>query len=190
MANRTIQQKIRKLKRHRRFARFSGSTTKHAVRVEVAIEHISEDKARIKEILVPVGPIHLSKHVVNTGRGPNNERMQQYYAAVKAKSFEKEIPIRTNVRMERWLKQYDKVITETPRQNHFNILSTKYICLDLFFKQVEKIWFFVEIDYQEQTIKRSRDYGSKETALDRLKNGRLAWIEELSVPSLAPPEGV
>ena len=175
------------IKRKGRFARFSGATVKYAVRTELALVTEGEDKATVKSVEIPVGPIHFSKQVVNTGRGPNPERMQHYYNSVKPEAFEKPTPIRTSEQMESWLKQYDTILRETPRTNRLVLVENSTGRLDLFYSKTA--WFFVDVDLQQQSIKRSRDYSTKAVAIDRLKNGRLVWVEELSIQRLPPPGG-
>lgn len=171
------------IKQKGRFARFSGATAKYAVRIELAVKHTGEDKTEVKELQIPVGPVKLPRHVVNTGRGPNPERMQQYYNAVNAKSFEKPVPLRMEPEMERWLEEFKSIVKETPITNRIKLAETQEGTMWLFFSQT--FWFFVDIDYIDQEIKRSRDYDSKQTAMDRLKNKRISWIERLALQRIS-----
>lgn len=173
MANRTIQQKIRKLKRYRRFARFSGETSKFVKSRNTGI--IGSDG---KEIYVPVGPIHPSKQVPK-GKGPNQERMQEYYGRVKAESFLEPLQIRSGSDMVKWLEKYINIINETPIENRITLAQSKTGRMDLFFVPLQKEWFFVELNYTEEYIRRSRVYDSRATAFDRLKNGRIMWVETM-----------
>jgi len=173
MANRTIQQKLRKLKRRHRFARFSGGQTKF-VR-ERATGIIRPDG---EEIYVPIGPISLSKQVPK-GKGPNAERMQQYYNTVKPDSFKVPVPVRTSKQMEQWLNAYHVLIEEAGKHVRVNLSTTKNGKLDLLYERHSVKCFFVEINYEEQFFRRSKVYSSRETALDRLKNRRIAWEEYL-----------
>ena len=173
MANRTIQQKLRKLKRRHRFARFSGGQTKFAR--ERATGIFGPDG---KEIYVPIGPISLSKQVPK-GKGPNAERMQQYYNSVRPDSFKEPIPVRTNKQMAEWLRTYHAIIEEAGKLSQINLSTTRKGSLDLLFRRASKECYFVEINYEEQFFRRSKVYSSRETALDRLKNRRIAWEEYL-----------
>lgn len=183
MVNRNIQAKLLKKKRGfgkgRRYARFSGETAKYAVRVDRAAEHQGEDKVRIKEVQILVGSVSLSKQAINTGRGPDPERMQQYYSAVKPKSFQKPVPERTSKEMAGWLSKFAKIIAEN-RHNYVTLAETATAKLILACHSSRKEWFFIEIDYAKETFRRSRDYNTKETAMDRLRNKRVSWIEEIS----------
>src|SRR5690348_14367637 len=89
MASRSEQQKRRKKSKGfgngKRYARFSGATTRFAVRIEERLEHIDEDKTRVKQVEVYVGPASLSRQVVNgTKSSLNRERMQNYYDHTKS----------------------------------------------------------------------------------------------------------
>lgn len=175
MGNRNIQAKILKLKRRGRYARFSGATAKHAVRVDKRVVMVDEDKTEIKEFYIPVGKISLSKQVINTGRGPDPERMAEYYARVNADSFNVPLAEKNYV-----LDQYESVLRDTPRQNKIRLETDEDAgFLDLFWIGSE--YFFVEVSYVERVIRRSRDYGSRKAAFDRLKAKRIKWLSELPI---------
>lgn len=167
MANRNIQAKLRKLRRRYRFARFSGGQTRFvSARIEI------KDG---KEVVIPVGPISLSNQVPK-GQGPNQERMQQYYNSVKPENFEKPIPPRTSEVMAAWLKQYHDVLNETPKYRRLNLAFTREGRLDMFFS-TEGV-YLVEVNYKLEFFRKSREYSDKKTALDRLKNNRITWVEQ------------
>jgi hypothetical protein len=172
----------RRIKQKGRFARFSGETTKFVNTRNTGV--IDKDG---KDIYVPVGPIKLPSHVVNVGRGPNQERMQQYYNAVKPESFLEPLKLRTGPQMFKWLQEYVNVLKETPINNRITLAEGPNGRLDLFFAQSAKEWFFVEIDYSKVYIRYSRKYTSKKTALDRLSNQRVTWEGYLTQESLPPP---
>lgn len=175
MANRNMQQKLRKLRRRYRFARFSGGHTRFVkTRVDTVVVHEGEDKTKLKEIEVPVGPIHLSKQVPK-GKGPNQERMQEYYGRVSKESFAEPLPVRTSDQMVEWLEQYKKVWDETPKERKLNLAITASGRLDLFFRTG---CYFVEVNYKLEFFRISREYSDKKTALDRLKNNRITWVEQ------------
>jgi|SRR5579872_1190912 len=183
MANRTIQQKILKRKRRGRYAIFSGSSVKH-IRGENEktiqyLEHEGEDKVRVKSKTVFVGVKSFSKQVINTGRGPDKERMQSYYDRVPT-SFEP----RTLAEVLGLVKdpRYAKVWWDTPATNKVRLLADELAVLDLYFHGA--IWFFVELDFERKIIKRSRDYGSRQTAMTFLRLKRILWVEQL--PMVTP----
>jgi len=181
MANRTIQQKILKIKRRHRYARFSGATSRFAgQKVHEHLIQEGEDKVTIKSQLIPVGPVSLSNQVINTGRGPDKERLQTYYARVTAKSFNAEMPIRrgwTTAEQE-LLERYDTIVKETPPERRISIVDDSSGKLDLFFTRTEA--FFLDIDYKNKTFKRSVTYTSVAQALTRMKLKRITWVEQLS----------
>lgn len=181
MGNRNMQQKLLKLKRRGRFAVFSGATAKHAVRVEKRVVMIGEDKTEVKEFLIPVGKISLSKQVVSTGRGPNPERMAEYYARVSADSFLVPLAEKNYV-----LEQYEHVLRDTPRQNKLRLETDEMAgFVDLFW--VGSVYFFVEVDYIQRVIRRSRDYSGRKVAFDRYKNKRITWSSTLPLdPNMLP----
>ncbi len=170
MANRNIQSKILKQKRRGRFARFTGATAKFAVRVDRG-----RFDANGKAVEIPVGEMSLSKAVISTGRGPNAERMQAYYARVNSQSYETTLPEDLGIKDER----YSQVWDDTPKENRLNLENNGLRRLDLYFTIKE--WFFVEIDLRRNVIRRSRVYGSKAFAMGRLKNEMVAWVEEISL---------
>lgn len=173
MGNRNMQQKLLKLKRRGRFARFSGSTAKHAVRIEKKVVMIGDDKTEVKEFYIPVGKISLSKQVISTGRGPDAERMAQYYNAVKKESFF--VPLHEKTYM---LEQYEHVIKDTPKENWIR-LETDDLAGFIDMLWCGQIYFFVEVDYIQKVIRRSRDYNGRKVAFDRYKNRRISWSSEL-----------
>jgi hypothetical protein len=181
MGNRNIQSKILKMKRRGRFARFSGSNAKHAVRIERKVIMIDDDKTQVKEFLIPVGKISLSKQVISTGRGPDAERMAEYYARVNADSFNVPLAEKNYV-----LEQYEHILKDTPRANKLRLEFDEMAgFVDLFW--VGSNYFFVEVDYIQRAIRRSRDYNGREVAFSRYRNKRITWSSTLPLdPKMLP----
>lgn len=179
MVNRVIQQKILKKKRGygrgKRYARFSGEATKTVSKLVEVLEHIDEDKTRIKIVEVYVGLESLSKQVP-TGKGPNPERMQSYYARVQKQSFSEIIPPRSSSELKEWLKKYETIIAENPVPNRINLAKTREGKLDLLF--ITEGCVLIEVNYSG-LIRMSRPYSDKKTAIDRLKNNRVMWVETI-----------
>ena len=182
MVNRTIEAKKLKRKRRGRYAKFSGSTVKHSrgdrMKEISYLEHIDDDKVRVKTTTVFVGVESFSKQVINTGRGPDKERMQSYYDRVPT-SFEP----RTLAEVLGLVKdpRYASVWWETPATNKVNLLADDFARLDLYFHGTD--WFFVELDFQAKIIRRSRDYSSRQTAILRLKLKTILWVEQIPIVS-------
>jgi hypothetical protein len=179
MVNRSIQQKILKMKRRGRKAIFSGATTKYMGKVtgmptpnNLAYE-------------VPVGPISLSKQVINTGRGPNAERMAEYYSRLR--SFTEEIPpTKQRLMSEPFKEMYNryKEIVDDTKEMHIALVPDCHLGrTDLFFKSGGNEFFIVDIDYKQRTFRRSRIYGRKEVAIERWKSNRVTWVEFISPQS-------
>lgn len=162
------------MKRKGRFAKFSGATTTFIK------ERIAGIDAQGNEVRVPVGNVSLSKQVVNTGRGPNQERIAEYYARVSKESYEQYLPdaMPLTEPMKEIAKRYAAVVKETPRKNRLTLIQSDFYRLDIFMSGEE--CYFVEIDYCMETIRRSRTYGSKKYAYDRLNNNRITWSSMLS----------
>lgn len=175
MVNRVIQQKILKKKRGygrgKRYARFSGETSKFAIRLDVAGK-VGKDGRTVEYL---VGEVSLSKQVP-TGKGPNPERMQSYYARVHKQSFSEIIPPRTSVELKEWLKKYETIIAENPVPNRINLAKTREGKLDLLF--ITEGCVLIEVNYSG-LIRMSRPYSDKKTAIDRLKNNRVMWVETI-----------
>lgn len=180
MVNRSIQAKLLKKKRRGRYARFSGGDSRiHAKYVEV-LKHEGEDKVSVKTVKVYVGLVSLSNQVPK-GKGPDAERMAQYYHAVNAKSFETRIiPEAFEIKDPR----YAKIWNETPSHHRITLTSDENNRLDLFIH--DKAWFFVDLDYKRKVIRRSRDYGSKEFAMSRLAARSITWVD--SIPMSSAPK--
>src|SRR4051812_32775992 len=98
--SRATQAKLRKKYRRGRYARFSGATTKFAIRVEQRLLRegdIGEDgkpihyrdpenQVRVKDVHVFVGPVSLTRQVVNGSKSSvNSERMETYFSHVRTK---------------------------------------------------------------------------------------------------------
>jgi hypothetical protein len=176
-----MQQKLLKLKRRGRYARFSGPDAKFAVRVERRVIMLGDDKTEVKELLIPVGKISLSKQVVSTGRGPNPERMAEYYSRVTSESFAVPLAEKNYV-----LEQYEHVLAETPRENRLRLEFDDLAgFVDLFW--AGRNYFFVEVDYVGRVIRRSRDYNGRDIAMSRYRNKRISWLSSLPLdPRLLP----
>lgn len=183
MVNRVIEAKKLKKKRRNRFAVFSGSTVKHlhgdvSKQVIYHTEEGSGDSVRIttRSKTVFVGVESFSKQVINTGRGPDPQRMQQYYNGVNPKSFTTKTLSETFGEIKD--PRYAKVWNETPITNRINLVTDVTGRLDLFWH--DRIWYFVEVDNIRRTIRRSRDYGSKAFAKNDASHGRIDWV--FSIP--------
>jgi len=203
MANRNIQQKILKNKRRGRYARFSGSTTRVISRTVQVLEQEGEDKVRVKDVEVYVGPVSLSKQVISTGRGPDKERLREYFERVH--SYDQSLPdvifgshwmgsekYSTERRSESGLRlklpdiagQYAEFIKGIPREMRIRLVDNTTGTLDLYFNMTQ--FFFVDVDYRKHFIRRSTIYPTKKRALDALKDQRVRWVEVLSSPKKAP----
>lgn len=165
------------MKRRNRHAVFSGETSKYAERIEQHIIQEGEDKVKVKNVRVLVGKVSLSKAVVNTGRGPDKERMQSYYERLN--TFDQSLPQTLGLTepMKELMKKYDQVLKDTPREMHISMVNNHTGRLDLFFHGTQ--WFFVDVDYKKKTFKRSCIYPSKDRAMLALKIKRIIWVESL-----------
>lgn len=175
MGRREDAAKVRKLKRRGRYARFSGSTTKTVARYDVVLEHITEERTHLKTIEIYVGPKSMGRQVINTGRGPDPQRMQSYYDHVptgktKAVTLAEDLGIKD--------KRYSTIWWNTPSTNKLNIVDAPRIGrLDLFYS--ENGCFFVDLDYKLRIIKRSTVYRTIEIAKNRLQLHRILWVEQI-----------
>ena len=190
--NRSIEQKKLKIKRRGRFAKFSGATSKYAVRIDrgryedvvkVGQEPNEDWVPTGKHVTIAVGPISLSKAVMSTGRGPDAERMQEYYQRVH--SYDQSLPrtLGLSEPMKELMKKYDEVLRETPREMHINLVNNHSGRLDLFFGGNQ--FFFVDIDVQQKKVRRSRVYGSRDYAMKMLKYKTITWVETISSRKVA-----
>lgn len=179
MVSRSEQAKRMKMKkgygRKKRYARFSGKTASVVTRTVERLEHEGEDRVRVKEVEVYVGLKSLSNQIVNTGRGPNPERMVQYYERLASLVQEP----RTMGELFGLIKdpRYAQVWWDTPAINKINLVDDVIVRLDLFFSG--PCWFFVELNMDKKTIRRSRDYGSKNYAMMQLSYKRITWVEQI-----------
>lgn len=195
MVNRTIQQKILKMKRRNRYARLSGATSKSQTRAGPSPftedEYGNTTTLRTREILV--GPISLSKQVINTGRGPDNERMQEYYQRLY--SFDQPLPdtigavsidkVTTGRRTESGLRlkdlenTYANFIKGVPKEHRINYVDDDSARLDLFFAGPQ--WFWVEVDYRKKFCRRSKVYPNKKTAELYMfeESLKVTWVETI-----------
>jgi len=179
MGNRNIQQKILKMKRRNRYATLSGATSKAKDRVgPMPFEEDEQGKTKtLPAVRVLVGHISLSKQVINTGRGPDAERMQEYYQRVH--SYDQALPQTLGLTepMKELMKKYDEVLKETPREYHVNYVNNHTGRLDLYFNLTQ--FFFVDVDYKTKIIRRSRIYASKRQADLCLELDKITWVEYL-----------
>lgn len=180
MVNRSIEQKIRKMKRRGRFATFSGKTARFAARI---------DRGRIDKegnfVVIPVGPIHLSKTVMSTGRGPDQERMQSYYQRLN--SFDEALPKTLGMTFEgkgmttpmcELALKYKELVKE--HKNMFvRLLDDELATLDMFFASGKREFFFVEMDKRKKTLRRSMVYSKREYAMACLNHNTITWVEAL-----------
>lgn len=197
MANRNMQQKLLKSKRANRYARFSGATSKF---LPVPASADGDEK-------VLVGPVSLSKQVINTGRGPDPERMAEYYNRIrnfvdktpKTRSFKgfdttKPGDAQASSYRNAWLRsfgdtneggtnlllRYQEIVRDTPKEMRINLVNNHTGMLDLYFSGTQ--FFFVEIDYKKKMIRRSKTYGSKKFAMRMLELRSITWVETIVSP--------
>jgi hypothetical protein len=187
MGNRVIDQKKLKMKRRNRHAVFSGSTTKYAVRIDrgryedvtkVGQEPNEDWVPSGKHVTIPVGEVSLSKAVINTGRGPDAIRMQEYYQRIH--SFDEALPKTLGFTgpMKEMMANYERIIKDTPRECRIRLVNNHDGVLDLFFTLNQ--WFFVDVDYKKKTLKRSKVYPSKAFAMMMMTPPhRITWVEQI-----------
>lgn len=189
--NRSIESKIRKMKRRNRHAVFSGASAKYAVRIDrgryqgvTVVGHGAEEDfvPSGKHVVIPVGPISLSKAVISTGRGPDAVRMQEYYARIH--SFDEALPktIGLSEHMKEMKKfeltrRYAEFIKGVPRELHVNFLNDEHARLDLFFCGTQFFW--VEVNYRERYFRRSAIYPSKKVAVTFMECDKITWAETI-----------
>lgn len=174
--DRRIQQKVLKMKRRNRFAKLSGATSKSKERAGPIpfTEDIHGNTKTGKVRMVLVGKISLSKQVINTGRGPDAERMAEYYNRIKKpdpRSLAEVYAIKDS--------RYQQVWDEIPPFNKITLVSNELGRLDMIWHGEN--WFLVDLDYRKKIIKRSRDYGSRNAIMERLNNRRIVWVEQLPI---------
>lgn len=125
-----------------------------------------------------------SQQVINTGRGPDPERMQTYYHRVSAKSYSSVLPPTKG--MTEPMKEVHDALSRlrgaVPDTNRITLIENHTGSLMLFFSE-GKQWFFIDCDYETRVFRRSCDYNKKETALSRLKCKRVGWVETISLPT-------
>lgn len=201
--NRSIEANKRKMKRRNRHAVFSGASAKYAVKIDrgryegVTTVGNGADEDQIpsgKHVVIPVGKVSLSKAVINTGRGPDAMRMQEYYQRLH--SYSEPLPktlgftgIDTSQRVikvglhgkrtqgdpNEIIKKYQEIIRDTPKEMRICLLDDDLARLDLFFNYQQ--WFFVEMDYRRNSIKRSCIYSSRMMAMKMLEMSKITWVE-------------
>lgn len=201
MANRSIEQKKLKMKRRNRHAVFSGATTRHVQMRDVTVLDpvlktdgtVDEDKVRIKTVRVLAGQVSLSKAVINTGRGPNHEAMQDYYRRIH--SYDEALPatigsmpidqLAIGRRTESGLRlkdfdlaqRYSEFIKGTPKECRIRLVDNHTGVLDLYFTLNQ--WFFVDVDYQKKSLRRSKIYPSKAYAISMMTAHHITWVETI-----------
>jgi len=163
------------MKRRNRHAVFSGDTSKYATRIDRGRQDENG-----KNIQVLVGPVSLSKAVINTGRGPDKERMQEYYQRVH--SYDEPLPktLGFTEPMRELMGKYKEIVRDTPREMRISLVNNHTGMLDLYFSGVQ--FFFVDVDYKLKRIRRSRIYNSKKYALLMLSAKKVTWVESVNSP--------
>jgi hypothetical protein len=177
--NRSLEQKKLKMKKRGRFARFSGATTKFASSYVDVVEHVDDDTTTVKTIEVFVGKPSLSKAVISTGRGPDAERMQEYYQRVH--SFDQALPQTLGLTgpMKELKERFDKIVNETPKINKLCLFDHPEIGqVYIFYTSTQ--YFFVETQLKEKKIRRSRIYGSMKYARKMYAANQVTWVEVIS----------
>jgi len=190
MGKREDQAKLRKKYRRGRYARFTGSTTRFAVRHEERLlregdldesgkpVHFRdpETQVRVKEVKIFVGPVSFSNQVVNGGKSyVNTERMESYYERIRTKDQPLTIAEIFGVKNSK----YQQVWDETPFESRVNFYSNELGRLDMYWSV--RRYFFVEIDIEAKVIKRSRDYGSPQRAKDAELYDNIRWVEKIPI---------
>ncbi len=161
--NRSLEAKRLKIKRRGKYAHRSGGET-----IQIGKE------------------FRFTRQVINTGRGPNAERMQEYYQRVH--SYDQSLPDTVGLTIggvhprSQVIEDYYKTVLAVPKEMVVTLAKTKDGALRLIFNSTKSQVFFVDEDYKHKTFKRSIVYTSKETAFKRLKTKRVVWVERYSVP--------
>lgn len=180
MANRTIEQKKMKMKRRNRHAIFSGATSKYAVRIDRGRFDVDGHHVKIR-----VGPISLSKQVMSTGRGPDKEKMQEYYERLH--SYDVNLPETLGLteplkemKAFELTKKYTEFILGVPKEFRINYVRDDIASLDLFFSGQQFFW--VEVNFQKKFWRRSCIYRSKRLAETFMQVGKITWVETITSP--------
>lgn len=185
--NRSIEQKKLKMRKRGRYVRFSGGLTRlaHTRDVDVLIQE-GEDRVKVKTVEVYVGPASFSKQVINTGRGPEAIRMQEYYQRIH--SYDQALPKTLGLTepMKEMGERYEHILREQ-KDMYINLVNNAHGRLDLFFNMTQ--WFFVDVDFRKKFWRRSRIYGSKAYALKMLTNKTVTWVETISPRKTAELSG-
>jgi len=192
MANRNIQQKILKMKRRNRYVRLSGGDTKFLTKSgPIPFTEDAQGKTTTgKAARILVGKVSFSRQVINTGRGPDAERMQEYYQrlhsfdvnlpeTIGAVSIDKIVSGRRSeggLRLKDLENTYATFIKGVPKECHINYLDDHEARLDLFFAGNQ--WFWVEINYKAKFCRRSMVYPNKKRAEIALEN-KITWVETI-----------
>lgn len=193
----SIQSKMMKMKRRNRHAVFSGETSKYAVRVDTGkykdVRIINEglpNEDRIptgKHVVIPVGPVSLSKAVINTGRGPDKERMQEYYSRVPDYSKELPITLGLTVPMQELKDNYERIVRGNTNIHRVVLVDDPLGKLDLLF--IDRQFMFVETDIQRRRMRKSIIYSNRRIAMAVLEAKAITWVEVLPtvVHQVRPP---
>jgi hypothetical protein len=194
MVNRSIQQKLLKMKRRNRHAVFSGETAKYATRIDRGrFEGVTKTSdgdvvPSGKHVVITVGPVSLSRAVVNTGRGPDKERMNEYYE--RTRSLGEPVPPTRKGQMStpqyemelfKKTEKFKEFILGLPREMHVNYYKDDMARMDLYFKG--KAFFWVETDYSKKLTRRSAVYPSKKLAETLLELDNIRWVETTLLPA-------
>lgn len=134
-----------------------------------------------------------SRATVNTGMGPNPERMAEYYLRVH--SYDQALPATLGLSEPRKeiISRWEAIVHGIPKEMRISLVNNPTGMLDLFYSHQQ--FFFVDVDYKNKTIRRSRVYGSKDYAMKMLKYHSIVWVEVSSprksdCAAHSPPETV
>lgn len=184
--NRSLEQKKLKMKRRGRYAVLSGAPSRISQsRVVDYLVHEGEDKVTVASKRVYVGPVSFSKQVINTGRGPDAERMQTYYQRLH--TYDQAIPQTLGLSgpMKELKANFDRIVSETPSTNKLCLFKHSEIGEVYLFYTLTQ-YFFVETILKEKKVRRSRIYGSMDRAKREYKNNTITWVEVISSRKVEP----
>lgn len=193
MVNRSIQSKILKIRRRNRFAILSGAASKANYRVDhgkyadvATVKDKNGDFDQVptgKHVKVLVGPISLSKAVINTGRGPDAERMQSYYNRIAG--IGQELPKTKGLtEPQKEMKAFSETekfqvfILGAHLSMHINYYKDDWSRLDLFING--RRYFWVQSDFKKRVYKRSEVYPHKAMAETVMSADIIKWVEIIS----------
>lgn len=107
-----------------------------------------------------------SKAFVNAGKGPNQERMAEYYGRVKSMERGEDVLKRCKLPV---------VLKDIPRDQKIVYVDDTFGKLSLFFHA--EMWVFVEEDKIKKTVRRSRIYSNKRIAVAVMDACSITWVE-------------